>query len=190
MMSFEALKKEVLKPFPGERPKKPWCWYAYLAYREHFDDPVPIAKGYAAAARFVMPDAFVYDDDLIAGSIRGALRTDLTDIQYEQAAKLCDSYGVNTFRTNADHFAPDYVTFLSRGVAGTISDIERSSAVHRIDPDAEKKQTFLAAARIAMEGFREMLAKYAAACRQRPPKLRTTPRSGSAWRPWPASLRR
>ena len=163
MQSFEALKTAVMTPF-AERPPRPWDIYAYAAYRAHLKDPVPVAKGYAAAAQLELPDAYVYDDDLIAGSIRGAIRTDLTEAQLDQAKRLCDSYGRTSFRTNADHFAPDYRTFLARGIAGTISDIDRSAAVHRIDADAEKKKTFLKAARIAMTGFGGMLEKYAEAC--------------------------
>ena len=71
MQSFEALKTAAMAPF-AEKPPRPWDIYAYAAYRAHLKDPVPVAKGYAAAAQLELPDAYVYDDDLIAGSIREA----------------------------------------------------------------------------------------------------------------------
>ncbi|MEA4823550.1 MAG: pyruvate formate lyase family protein [Clostridiaceae bacterium] len=163
---FDRLKAAVMeKRASPARPADDY--YAYLAFRTHLNDPVSVAKGYVAAARMRDPEAFVYDDDLIAGSARGRIRDDLSDAQYTQAHAYADSFGRNTFRTNADHFAPDYNTFLERGVAGTLSAIDRSLAVHRIDADFPKKRAFLTGARAAMEGFRDMLLKYAAVCEKK-----------------------
>jgi len=174
MTDFSALKTAVFaKTADRERPTEDY--HAYLAYRAHLNDPIAVAKGYAAAARMTGPRAHVYDNDLIAGSARGRIDDSIPQTRLDQAVRFCDSFGRNPFRQNGDHYAPSYTVFLKRGVAGTVSDIDRSLAVHRTDADYPKKRDFLHGCRAAMEGFRTMLLKYAEACdaKQGDAQLRT-----------------
>ena len=78
----------------------------------------------------------------------------------DRASGLLQSYGYNSFLTNADHFGPDYETFLADGVEGTLAKIRRSMHVHRGDTDAEKKRSFLTAAEITMRAFSTMIRQY------------------------------
>ncbi len=165
-MSFEALKEAVLSK-RCERERIATGLYQYRAYRSHLREPVAVAKGYAAAAVMREPEAVVYADDLIAGSSRGKIMDSVTEAQVKAAEKYIASFGRNTFTTNQDHFAPDYETFLKRGVMGTVSAIEYSLAVHRTDADFAAKRDFLTAAKISMLGFRDMLSNYAASARKK-----------------------
>ncbi len=160
MKRLSLLKEEIASvPLKG----KPVTQYLmYLGYSEHFDDEVPIARAFAIESLFTRHEPFIYKNDLIAGSLRGRMSDDpeLTDATLARAAGLVSSYGSNHFWTNADHFAPDYKTFLEDGVGGTLEKIDKSKEVHRHDPDAKKKLNFLRAAEIAMRAFGRMILRY------------------------------
>jgi pyruvate formate-lyase/glycerol dehydratase family glycyl radical enzyme len=160
MKRLSLLKEEIASvPLKG----KPVTQYLmYLGYSEHFDNEVPIARAFAIESLFTRHEPFIYKNDLIAGSLRGRMSDDpeLTDATLARAAGLVSSYGSNHFWTNADHFAPDYKTFLEDGVGGTLEKIDKSKEVHRHDPDAKKKLTFLRAAEIAMRAFGRMILRY------------------------------
>jgi len=133
-----------------------------LGFAQHFDDPVPLARAYAFASLLTGHRKVIYTHDRIAGSIRGCMRGDLpiSDAALTWANGIVTSYGANSFLTNADHFAPDYETFLAEGVAGTLARIRSSKRQHQEDPDAVKKQPFLDAAEIAMLSFGTMVGQY------------------------------
>lgn len=160
MKRLSLLKEEIASvPLKG----KPVAQYLmYLGYSEHFDDEVPIARAFAIESLFTRHEPFIYKNELIAGSLRGRMSDDpeLTDATLARAAGLVSSYGSNHFWTNADHFAPDYKTFLEDGVGGTLEKIEKSKEIHRHDPDAKKKLVFLRAAEIAMRAFGRMILRY------------------------------
>lgn len=134
----------------------------YLGFSEHLEDPAPIARAHATASLFSRHEKHIYQNDLIAGSFRGRLSDDpsVTGAMLDHAKGLVQSYGCNSFATNADHFGPDYETFLADGVGGTLAKIHRSMRVYQEDPDAEKKQTFLTAAEITMRSFGRMIFQY------------------------------
>ncbi|NLO83029.1 MAG: hypothetical protein GX094_08245 [Clostridiales bacterium] len=140
----------------------------YLGYIEHFDDPIPIARAYAIESLFVRHRKHIYQNDLIAGSFRGALSDDpdITDALLDRANSIVQSYGSNTFITNADHFAPDYQTFLADGVEGTFSKIRFSMEKYKDDIDAEKKLNFLKAAEISIRAFGTMIRQYGEAAEE------------------------
>ncbi|MDD4140429.1 MAG: pyruvate formate lyase family protein [Eubacteriales bacterium] len=137
-------------------------YYLALGFVQHFDDPVPLARAYAFASLLTGHRKVIYTHDRIAGSIRGCMRGDLpiSDAALTWANGIVTSYGANSFLTNADHFAPDYETFLAEGVAGTLARIRSSKRQHQEDPDAVKKQPFLDAAEIAMLSFGTMVGQY------------------------------
>jgi formate C-acetyltransferase len=133
-----------------------------MGFTQHFDDPVPLARAYALESLLAGHRKVIYAHDRIAGSIRGCMRADqpIGDAVLERADGIVRSYGMNSFLTNADHFAPDYETFLAEGVAGTLARIRTSREQHREDPDADQKRQFLDAAEIAMRAFGTMVGQY------------------------------
>lgn len=146
----------------------------YLGYAEHFDAPSPVARAYAVESLFCRHQKQVYNNDLVAGSVRGLLPDSLSvpDALMKKAEKVCDSYGTNGFWTNMDHFAPDFETFLADGVGGTIDKIQHSLLEHANDTDFEKKKTFLQAAEITMRAFGRMIAQYGEAAAQKAQTLK------------------
>lgn len=160
MKRLDLLKEEIASvPLKG----KPVTQYLmYLGYSGHFDDEVPIARAFVIESLFTRHEPFLYKNDLIAGSLRGRMsdNPELSDATLARAAGLVSSYGSNHFWTNADHFAPDYKTFLEDGVGGTLEKIEKSKGIHRHDPYAKKKLIFLRAAEIAMRAFGRMILRY------------------------------
>lgn len=160
MNYLQRLKEEM-----AETPVKKTMISPYLMYTgfsRHLDDPVPVARAYAIEALFTRHEKFIYRNDLIAGSFRGRLSDDpsITGALLDRANGLIQSYGMNHFGTNADHFAPDFETFLSDGVEGTLAKINLSILVHKGDPDSEKKLNFLTAAEISMRAFGTMIRQY------------------------------
>jgi pyruvate formate-lyase/glycerol dehydratase family glycyl radical enzyme len=133
----------------------------YEGFNKHLDDPAPIARAFAIQSLFTAHKKHIYQNDLIAGSMRGLLADSINDNMINRANSLIASFGQNNFGTNADHFAPDYETFLSVGVGGILKNIKKSLLVHRNDVDFEKKKIFLDAAYIAMEAFSKMIEQYA-----------------------------
>jgi pyruvate formate-lyase/glycerol dehydratase family glycyl radical enzyme len=160
MSRLSFLKAEVNKE--PEKAKDIRKYLLFQGFAEHLDDPVPIARAYAIHSLFTKHEKHIYKNDLIAGSIRGIFCTgdEITDNDLDYAAQLVNSYGANTFKTNADHYAPNYETFLSDGISGTLDKIEKSAEKHKNDIDAQKKLDFLKAAKISMQAFREMVIQY------------------------------
>jgi pyruvate formate-lyase/glycerol dehydratase family glycyl radical enzyme len=160
MSRLSFLKAEVNKE--PEKAKDIRKYLLFQGFAEHLDDPVSIARAYAIQSLFTKHEKHIYKNDLIVGSIRGIFYTgdEITDNDLDYAARLVNSYGANTFKTNADHYAPNYETFLSDGISGTLDKIEKSAEKHKNDIDAQKKLDFLKAAKISMQAFREMVIQY------------------------------
>jgi formate C-acetyltransferase len=167
MSSLEKLKAEM--QCAPQDTKNILKYLKYLGYSAHFDEPAPLARAYAIESLFCGHKKYIYENDLIAGSTRGLLSDsfDLTDELLKLAGRVCDSYGTNGFWTNADHFAPDFETFLKDGVGGTIEKIQASLKAHGHDKDFEKKKVFLHAAEISMRAFGEMISRYGEAAAQK-----------------------
>ena len=161
MNRLERLKTQVSSPLP-DNTKAADRYYQYQGYREHYDDPVPIARAWAENALCRLHEIYIYEDDVVLGSLRSIASSDptITDALLNKASAIVDSYGSHWFWMNYDHYAPDYETFLRLGVQGTLDRIESSAAEHADDP---KKARFLEACRISMQGFSDMLGRYAAA---------------------------
>ena len=126
MKRMQLLKNEIANtPLNGKSAVQ---YFMYLGFSEHFDDEVPVARAYAIESLFTRHLPYVYNSDLIVGSIRGKMSDDpeLTDAMLSRASSVVGSYGSRHFWTNSDHFAADYKTFLEDGVGGTLEKIERS----------------------------------------------------------------
>ncbi|MBQ4573670.1 MAG: hypothetical protein IJA85_00570 [Clostridia bacterium] len=152
--TLEALRKELYVPVEGDCPMR--IYLMARGYREHLNDPNVIARAYAFSNLFDKMMIHIYENDLIVGSVRGLIGFD--DPNFSAAAQaIFNSYGANTFGTNADHFCPDYSYILSRGVGGILEDIEKSLAKNR----SEESQNFLTAAKLTMEAFSRHISRYA-----------------------------
>lgn len=166
MSNLDHLKAEMrLAP---QNQKKVANYLKYLGYADHFDAPSPMARAYAVKSLFYGHEKFIYDSDLTAGSVRGLLSGsfNVSDELLKRADKVCRSYGSNGFITNADHFAPDYETFLQDGVGGTLAKIQQSLTDLAHDADFEDKAMFLRAAEISMQAFGRMVAQYGEAAQK------------------------
>lgn len=157
MYTCEKIKKEMDNHVKGKSIKP---YLRYLGYKEHYDDPVTLAKAYGIESVFTGSKKHIYKDDLIAGSLGGLYSGAISDADMAQAAGICGLYEHNSFANNFDHFAGSYQAFLSDGVGGTISKIDISMKNHAND---EKKQVFLQSAKITMQAFSKMCLQYSEA---------------------------
>ena len=165
---LEGLKKEMAADLSDQVCIQPLLLYE--GFRAHFDDSVCLSRGYAAAALFRSHKKYIYDNDMIVGSIRGlhAKKGTYSDAETEYAKTIVRSYDHNTFRTGESHYAPDYETPLAVGVGGMLQKIEASMAKHAGDAD---KTEFLKSMHIAMEGFADMIRGYGEAAAEKADKL-------------------
>ncbi|MBQ1942796.1 MAG: hypothetical protein II368_04010 [Clostridia bacterium] len=156
MLSVDLLRKEMKTPPKGVPVGRV---YLLLGHRPYYAEPPIIAKSHGTANLFASAPAFVYESDLIAGSIRGVFSEDFSERYRKKADHDFFSYGFNHFITNADHYAPNYRTFLVEGIPGTYAKIEKSKKEHT----DEKSQRFLTAVGITLDGFSQMIENYAVA---------------------------
>ena len=136
----------------------------YEGYKAQYAEDALTAKAYATAELFMSHEKYIYENDLIIGSVYGKFSDKYTPEERNHAARIAGSYGKNGFWTNADHFAPDFETPLKIGVGGMIEKIQKSIGRYKNNP---KKQIFLNAALISMNGFSEMIKGYGRAAREK-----------------------
>ena len=135
-------------------------YYKYLGHRQQLEihpDAHPLeSKAHAVAMLFTAHEKHIYDNDLIAGSIRGCYSKAYSIGELDHADKLVNSFGKNTFWTNADHDAVNYSMALEHGIGGLIGKIEASQKTH----SDSKKRRFLKSAYITMTAFSQMINSY------------------------------
>ena len=152
--AFDALKAEVGMPAAGRYATSV---YRAQGYAQHADEENVIARAYAIYSLFTSHKKVLYHNDRFAGSLRG-MYADISEEAAAAAGRICAQYPERGFHTNSDHYAANYSRFLNRGIPGTLEDIEHSLV--RYADDAEKT-AFLRGAKIAMEGFADMILGYA-----------------------------
>lgn len=155
MYSCQKIKKEMDN---HEKDKSIKSYLRYLGYRDHFDDPITIAKAYAIESLFTGSKKHIYKNDLIAGSLSGLYSKVINDADISQAEEISRIYEHNSFLNNFDHFAGSYSTFLADGIGGTVNKIDASIKKYTQD---EKKQIFLLSAKISMQALSKMSLQYA-----------------------------
>ena len=170
MTSFDKLINEIDGINFGPKPKTARNVLMYSGYANHLDDPVPIARAYAAAALFEGHYKHVYRNDLVAGSLYGLFvrgpEADSFDAPANETAK---NFGSNTFWTGVDHFAPDYEVPLADGVGGMLNKIINSREkfiVKNKNNEYDKNIVFLNSAGIAMKAYSNMIDGYGSAARE------------------------
>lgn len=157
MYQCQKIRREIDMSEKGNSIRK---FLRYSGYREHYREPVTLAKAYALEKLFTQCPKNIYDADLIAGSLKGMYSGPLTPGELEQADEICSFYEHHSFINNFDHFAGDYAAFLKEGISGTLGRISSSKKNYSGDPS---KQLFLTAAEITMQAFSRMCLQYAEA---------------------------
>ncbi len=155
------LKKEL-----GRRPagEKATGWFKALGAQKLAPDASTGAvRAAAAQGLFTLPGAHIYENDLIAGSLR-PLWKELDNAQRTRARAFAERYPERTFGTNADHFAPDYRTLAAVGLTGLFERIEASRKTHADEPE---KLIFLDEMCTALQGLYGMIENYAVLAEQR-----------------------
>ena len=151
----ELLKNELCSPPVGS-----YAPHVFRAegIRSHPNAPHGIRRAYSIASLFTAKP-YIYKGDRIVGSIR-SLWTEVTEEENRTASELSAPFSIRGFLHNGDHFAPDYTTFLTDGIPGTLSRIEASMEAHGDQPD---RVEFLESCRIALLALRDRLTAYAEA---------------------------
>lgn len=155
MHSYQEIKKEMENT---KKSKSIKSYLHYLGYKEHYDDPVTLSRGYAIQSIFTGHKKHIYKDDLIAGSSSGLYSDTINDKDLAQAKEICELYKQNYFLNNFDHFAGAYSTFLTDGIVGTINKIDTSINKHYGD---KRKMVFLKSVKITLQAFSKMCFQYA-----------------------------
>lgn len=161
MEYFINLKQEV-DCMPDGQPNMRTLLMA-RGYRKGYDLPIPIARALAFEELLSMPK-YIYENDLIAGSLRGIFNNPVEQAQLDYCQGIINCYGSNYFITNADHFAPDYQSALKAGIPGMLEEIERSLVKHSGD---QKRETNLTAMRICLTAFKAYILDYAQSAQEK-----------------------
>lgn len=170
MKLFEGLKKEFYE-FPdvkrahdgiaysiGYNSPNAQNYFRYQGYKKDFSAPISILRAEGIAALFTLPEPKIFVHDLIVGNAHG-LFMDVDEVEQAEADAFALELGRRSFRTNSDHYAPNYDHVIARGIGGMIEDIDAS--LEKYAADAKKCET-LKAMRITLVAFREMMAGYLA----------------------------
>lgn len=127
-MDLLKMIREEMKDLPqGE-----FCpsYFRCKGYKSAPDDGSPTAvRAQGIVALFCEPVPFIYKSDLIVGSIR-PMFVSLTESDRSEIEKLLAALPERNFRTNFDHYAPDYETVLKTGIGGLLGKIAESEARH------------------------------------------------------------
>lgn len=131
--------------------------YTYLGIRDHQREAPIFARAHGTANLFRSTPAYLYDEDRIAGSIKGVFSETFSEKLFKRSNTVVEHYGVMWTPQGTDHYAPNYASLLPIGIPGIYQKIEKSRAEHT---DA-KSQRFLAAVEITLDGFCDMIRSYA-----------------------------
>jgi pyruvate-formate lyase len=141
-------------------------WFRAQSFRQTTDSPLTVRRALALNAVLESMPLTIHENDCLAGSMCGAifgvLPDGVTREEYDQAVEEVAAIGERTFRTNADHYAPDYQTLLSKGIGGLREDALTARAL----PRPESERDFLDSVVTALDGVSILLQRYAAAHRE------------------------
>jgi len=154
MKLFELLNEETKTPVAGDFAP---YYFKTLGYRRDLAAKPATLRANGVYSLFTEPEPVILKNELVAGNTR-LIFADVSEVELEYAKKLNQSFGGRNFWSNSDHFAPNYTRILTLGVPGMICEIEKSMESHAGD---EVRITNLRAMKHAMEGFSQMIARYA-----------------------------
>lgn len=155
MYLTEALKDEMRKAPLGE-----FCpdYFRAKGYQSGTAATPAGKRADGIAALLTAPTPHIYQNDLIAGSMR-PLFVSLSDTEREAIRAAVAPYPERRFLSNKDHYAPDYKTVLTVGIGGLLSQIAASKKAHANDPSA---LDMLDAMAHTLQALQDMLRAYAA----------------------------
>lgn len=153
-MSTEKRRSELLYEEFLQKPEGVFIpqYFKYIGYRKDYSLPRVLARANAIEALFTLPEAHIYTNDLIAGSIR-PLFANANPLEIEHATNICANYGSRGFIHNADHFAPDYESFLDGGIPALMQKIDDSAKLHT----DKESQDILASMKTCISALRTRL---------------------------------
>ncbi len=155
---------ELLKFEMSVRPAGEYCpdYFRSLGYRAEGHASPSGRRADGIYRLFTEPTPHIYQNDLIAGSIR-PLFVVLTEEEKALVREAMAGYPERHFGTNKDHFAPDYDTILSVGIGGLLNKIADSKQNHAEDPSA---LDFLDSMAVTLEALRGRILKQADRARE------------------------
>lgn len=158
MKSAYLLKNEIENKPDGIYA--PYYW-KYLGYKSNLGSSKREARVNAVKALFTLPEAYIYQNDWIVGSLR-SMFCEKSKEELDYALRIEQSFGNRTFAQNSDHFAPDYRKFVKIGIPGVLQNI-RDSIRNHTDAD---EISYLQAMEQCMLAMRDMVLKYAKKARE------------------------
>jgi hypothetical protein len=126
--------------------------YTYLGIRDHQREAPIFARAHGTANLFRSTPAFLYDEDRIAGSIKGVFSETFSEKLFKHSNTVVEHYGVMWTPQGTDHYAPNYASLLPIGIPGIYQKREKSRAEHT----DEKSQRFLAVSRMSLNTIRKV----------------------------------
>ena len=161
MKLFALLNEEIKQDSAGTYAP---YYYRFLGYQNDLTAPAPHLRANGIHALFTQTKPLVLKNEIIAGN-KKSLFTTAPQAALDYASEFClgdhcsdASFGQRNFRTNADHYAPNYRQILELGIGGLLEKIDTSIAAHKEDP--EKCQMLQAMAH-TLTGFSQMIENYA-----------------------------
>ena len=154
-----ALKQEIEKRHDEDAPHLFLArdYLMGIGFKEHRTDPVPIARAYAFAYLLDHMDKYVYDNDIIMGSVRSQYIPHVPKSEYDYYVGYTNHFGRRGWIQNCDHYASAYDRLLTLGIGGIRSEIALSKTKWK---DDHKKLEFLEACDISMQAFSRMIAAF------------------------------
>ena len=152
MKLFESLNNELKQKAGVYIP----YYFRYLGYREDLSLDYTSLRANGIYSLFTQPSPVILKSEWIAGN-QLSLFCEKNEPVLKYAKNIADQLSQRDFRTNNDHYAPDYEHILRVGLPGMIGEVEASMRVHGDDPE---KIVTLRAMKKTLCGFSEMIKKY------------------------------
>ncbi len=153
-MLTKDLLREMQTPPKGKFLPRYWKSIGYRQSSKQTPYAV-IADGIEAL--FTLPAAWIYQNDLIVGSMRPVFY-ELNAEEEAAVRDLCAPYLERGFLENSDHYTPNYEHVLQVGIGGLLCEIDESLANHA---DGIDEQDYLLAMRTTLLAFQAKLRAYA-----------------------------
>lgn len=164
MKLFEQLNSELRQEYTGTYAD---FYYRYLGYKSDMTASYQMFRANGIYSLFTSGKPVILKSELIAGN-KALLYCEVEKFRLDYAKQQLALFGARTFRTNADHYAPDYDRILSLGICGLEKEIDVSLEKHR---DDDKKCETLRSMKRVLCGFKKMIENYvesAKECMQNP----------------------
>lgn len=150
MKLFEYLNDEICAETKGVYAP---YYYKYLGYKQDIAAKPSTFRANGIYALFAETKPIIMKSEIIVGN-KKSLFADVDKITLEYAEKTIKRFGERTFKTNKDHYAPNYEHVLSVGLPGLINEIDAS--LEKYENDAPKCETLLAM-KHTLCGFSQMI---------------------------------